>query len=105
MQTILSEHWHHLPQDEVLDLLGTDADRGLDSFEINRRQEHFGPNELSPRKGHGPLVRFLLQFHQPLIYILLAATLVTVFLQEWVDAAVILGVVLVNACVGFLQES
>jgi len=105
MQTILSKHWHHLPADEVLDLLDTDVDRGLDTFEVARRQGHFGPNELTGQEGQGPLLRFLLQFHQPLIYILLAAALVTAFLQEWVDSGVILCVVLVNALVGFIQEA
>ena len=50
-------------------------------------------------------MRFLLQFHQPLIYILLAAGTVTALLQEWVDAGVIFGVVLVNAFIGFIQEA
>ena len=50
-------------------------------------------------------LRFLLQCHHPLIYILLAATVITALLGEWVDASVIFGVVLVNAIVGFIQES
>jgi Ca2+-transporting ATPase len=52
-----------------------------------------------------PFKRFLLQFRQPLVYILMAATLVTAFLQAWVYSAVIFGVVLINAVVGFLQEA
>lgn len=105
MQTILGKHWHNLPADEVLDLLETDPDKGLDTFEVARRRKHFGPNAITQRKGQGPLLRLLLQFHQPLIYILLAAGLITAILQEWVDSGVILGVVLVNAFIGFLQES
>ena len=105
METILSRHWHHLPESEVLDLVETDLDRGLDLFAVENRQERFGPNAITQRKGHGPLVRFLLEFHQPLIYILLAAALITALLQEWVDSGVILGVVLVNAIIGFVQES
>ena len=69
------------------------------------RQKHFGPNRLTLKKGKSPLVIFLLQFHQPLIYILLAATAVTFALQEWVDSGVIFGVVLVNAVIGYIQES
>jgi magnesium-transporting ATPase (P-type) len=57
------------------------------------------------KKQKGPLLRFLLQFHQPLIYILIAAGTVTLFLQEWVDSAVIFGVVFINAIIGFVQES
>ncbi len=105
METILSRHWHHLSESEVLDLVETDLDRGLDLFAVEIRQERFGPNAITPKKGHGPLVRFLLEFHQPLVYILLAAVLITALLQEWVDSGVILGVVLINAIIGFVQES
>ena len=105
METILSRHWHHLPESEILDLVETDLDRGLDLFAVENRQERFGPNAITQRKGQGPLIRFLLEFHQPLIYILLAAALITALLQEWVDSGVILGVVLVNAIIGFVQES
>ncbi len=105
METILSRHWHHLPQSEVADLLKTDMERGLELFEVDKRQERCGPNTITQRKGHGPLIRFLLEFHQPLIYILLAAALITALLQEWVDSGVILGVVLINAFIGFIQES
>jgi magnesium-transporting ATPase (P-type) len=104
MQTILSHHWHQLPAAETLDLLDVDPDRGLDQFEVGHRQERFGRNVLTSRRAQSPLVLFLLQFHQPLIYILLAAVLVTAMLGEWIDASVILGVVLVNAGIGFIQE-
>jgi hypothetical protein len=86
-------------------LLDTDPEQGLDPFTLADRQEHFGPNLFSAKRGRGPLVRFLLQFHQPLIYTLLAAAIVTGVFKELVDALVILAVVVVNAVVGFLQES
>jgi cation-transporting ATPase F len=105
MDTLISKHWHHLPQDEVATLLDSDAVKGLDRFAVGRRQTHFGPNRLTVKKGKNPLVVFLLQFHQPLIYILLAATVITFALKEWVDGGVILGVVLVNAVIGYIQES
>ncbi|MEW8185750.1 MAG: cation-transporting P-type ATPase [Candidatus Thiodiazotropha endolucinida] len=105
MDTLLSRLWHHLPADEVEKLLETSATKGLDIFELEHRHAHFGPNRLTPQKGKGPLELFFLQFHQPLIYILLAAALITFLLQEWVDSGVIFGVVLVNAIVGFIQES
>ncbi|MES9824585.1 MAG: cation-transporting P-type ATPase [Candidatus Thiodiazotropha endolucinida] len=105
MDTLLSRHWHHLSADEVEGLLESSATTGLDIFELEHRHAHFGPNRLTPQKGKGPLELFILQFHQPLIYILLAAALITFLLQEWVDSGVIFGVVLVNAIVGFIQES
>ena len=105
MQTILGKHWHHLPREEIIGLLGSDIQRGLDIFEVKHRRQHFGPNVLTPKKGRGPVIRFLLQFHNPLIYILLAATAITAVLKDVIDAAVIFGAVLVNAIVGYLQES
>ena len=96
---------HHLPIHEVVVLLETDLVKGLETEEAGRRLERFGPNVLPKFRRHGPLIQFLLQFHHPLIYVLLAATAFTLLLGEWVDAGVIFGVVLVNAVVGFLQES
>lgn len=94
-----------MPSSEVLDLLESDQEKGLDIFEVKHRQERFGSNALTQRKGQGLLVRFLLQFNQPLVYILLAAVFITAILQEWADSGVILGVVLVNGVIGFVQES
>ncbi len=105
MEELICRHCHQIPAEEAAMLLETDLKRGLSLFEVKRRQKQFGPNTVSEKKGRGPLVRFLLQFHQPLVYILLVAAGVTGFLEEWVDAMVILGVVLVNAVVGFIQES
>ena len=105
MQQLIGKHWHHLPAEEVLDLLETNPEKGLDLFDLEDRRKHFGYNMITSKKGKGPLLRFLLQFHQPLVYILLAAALVTLVLREWVDSGVILGVVFINALVGFLQEA
>lgn len=105
MQDLLEKHWHHLPATEVLDLLDANGERGLDLFDISERQTRFGPNALTPPKGKRPLRRFLEQFHQALVYILLAAILVKLALGGYVDAAVIFGVVLLNAILGFVQEN
>ncbi len=102
---LIARHWHHLPITEVADLLEADRKKGLDRFEVTHRLEAFGPNVITAQKGQGPLIRFLLQFHQPLIYILIAAGVVTALLKEWVDSGVIFGVVLVNAFVGYIQEA
>jgi Ca2+-transporting ATPase len=105
VDSIPSQPWHHLTSTEVASLLESDPERGLAPDEAERRLARFGPNCLTPAKGRGPLLRLLLQFHQPLIYLLLASSAITAALQEWVDASVILGVVLVNAGIGFIQES
>ena len=96
--------WHQLTAEEAVARQETDLSRGLSASEAADRGRRHGPNVLTPRRGHGPVVRFLLQFHQPLIYILLAAVVVTALLDDWIDAGVILGVVLVNAIIGFIQE-
>ncbi len=105
METLIERLWHHTSADEVVRLLTSDPDKGLDRFEVEARQQHFGPNAIPLRGGPGRLIRFLLQFHQPLLYILLTAAVITALLDEWVDACVIFGVVLVNAVIGYLQES
>lgn len=102
---LIARHWHHLPIGEVMELLEGNREQGLDRFAVEHRLETFGPNAITAQKGQGPLIRFLLQFHQPLIYILIASGLVTAFLGEWVDSGVIFGVVLVNALVGYIQEA
>jgi len=105
LQNLLGRHWHHLPTSEVGQLLETNLDTGLDLFEVKHRHERFGPNRLTPRKGRSAWMRFLLQFHNPLIYILLAAGGVKLAMGGFVDAAVILSVVLINAVIGYLQEA
>ena len=105
MEEIICQHWHHCRAEDVAEFLNTDPARGLQAFEAKHRLERFGPNVVTAKKQAGPLKRFLLQFHQPLVYILLSAGIITLFLREWVDAAVILGVVLVNAIIGFIQEA
>ncbi|EMI21139.1 cation-transporting P-type ATPase [Rhodopirellula maiorica SM1] len=105
METLNERLWHQTTAEDAVRLLESNADRGLDRFEIEARQQHYGANSLPARSGPGPLIRFLMQFHQPLLYILLTAAVITALLDEWVDASVIFGVVLVNAIIGYLQES
>ncbi|MCZ7687275.1 MAG: HAD-IC family P-type ATPase [Sandaracinaceae bacterium] len=90
---------------EVARLLETDPERGLDLLQLDDRRERFGPNALRPRERARWLELLASQIHQPLVYILIAAGVVTAVLQEWVDAGVIFGVVVVNALIGFVQES
>ena len=104
-ESLRKKAWHSLPAPEALKLLEVDAEKGLSEEEVIRRQQVFGMNILTPKKGKPAWLRFLLQFHQPLVYILLAASLITLLLKEWIDSGVIFGVVLINSIVGFLQES
>lgn len=96
--------FHSVPVTEALTVLESDAALGLTGEEAVARIEIFGPNRLPGLKRHHPLLRFLGHFHNVLIYVLLAAGLVTAALQHWVDTFVILAVVIVNAAIGYIQE-
>ena len=95
--------WHGIAAEEALAAQQTTV-HGLSAEEATRRLAGHGPNLLTPPAKRGPLVRFLLQFHNVLIYVLLAAAFVTALLAHWVDTAVIVGVVVINAVIGFIQE-
>ena len=96
--------WSTLTCDEALKRQATDAHTGLGSDEVARRLAQHGPNSLPASRRRGPWLRLALQFHNPLIYVLLAAGMGTFFLKDYVDAGVIAAVVLVNAIIGFVQE-
>jgi magnesium-transporting ATPase (P-type) len=94
---------HALPFDAIMADLRSDRD-GLSSDEAARRLERLGRNRLPEPPKEGPLKRFFKHFHDTLIYILIAAGGVTAVLGHWVDTGVILGVVVINAIIGFIQE-
>jgi magnesium-transporting ATPase (P-type) len=95
--------WHALEAGEVEERLGT-GPGGLPAADAAARRETYGPNRLPTRPPPGPLVLFLRQFKSPLIYVLIAAAVVSAGLGDWRDAAFILVVVLANALVGTFQE-
>jgi len=95
--------WHNLASGKVLDLLGT-APAGLGEAEVQRRLGIHGPNRLPEPPRRSVFIRFLLQFHNILIYVLLGAAVITALLNHVVDTLVILAVVIVNAVIGFIQE-
>ncbi|MDQ2068826.1 cation-transporting P-type ATPase [Natronospira bacteriovora] len=77
---------------------------GLSDRQVAEQRERHGENRLPEPRRRGPLMRLLLQFHNVLIYVLMVAGAITILLQHWVDAAVIFGVVVINALIGFIQE-
>jgi len=95
--------WWHLPVDEVEGRLGSRVD-GLSSEEAARRLLEFGPNRIRAEEVAPWWSLVLHQFRDPLIYILLAAAGVTLAIRDYLDAAVIMAVVLLNALIGFIQE-
>ena len=94
---------HATPAADCLASLAATPD-GLTATEAVRRLAEHGPNRLPDVRARGPVVRFLRQFHNVLIYVLIGAAVVTGALQHWVDTGVILAVVLANAVIGFIQE-
>lgn len=99
----LKQPWHALDSSEVLRLLDAQAE-GLSPEEAASRLARYGPNRLPEGRRVSPLRRLLRQFHNLLIYVLLAAGLIAALLGETVDTLVILAVVLINAAIGFVQE-
>jgi magnesium-transporting ATPase (P-type) len=95
--------WHSLEIEEVLQKLSSER-KGISSQEARERLSKYGPNQLPPPSSRSPFKRFFMQFHDVLIYVLLGASAITALMADWVDAGVILGVVVINAIIGFVQE-
>ena len=95
--------WHDMAPDDALTALEASR-QGLSREEVARRLARHGRNLLAPARQRGALLRFLLQFHNVLIYVLLGAAAITAALGHWMDSSVILGVVIINALIGFVQE-
>ncbi|MFM7547802.1 MAG: HAD-IC family P-type ATPase [Cyanobacteriota bacterium] len=96
---------HAQPGSAVVQALASDPQAGLTSAEVARRQERFGWNALPEFPGQPAWLKLLLQFHQPLLYILLVAGLVKALLGSWTNALVIWAVTLINALIGYIQEA
>ena len=95
-------HWAQPPEAVLKGMETTEA--GLSASQAAERLERHGPNRLPEAPRPGPLRRFARQFNNLLILVLLAAALITALLGHWIDTAVILAVVVVNATIGFVQE-
>ena len=96
-------NWHKLSADSSLAALGTTID-GLDPQEAARRLAEFGRNDLPKRKARSPLAVYLGQFTSPLVYLLLAAAALSVFIGKLADALFIFVVLQINAVIGSVQE-
>jgi Ca2+-transporting ATPase len=95
--------WHAIPANEVITRVESAA-AGLTHAEAARRLARDGPNRIPAPRRPGQLQRFLAQFNNALVYILLAAGVATAALGHWTDTGVILAVTVINAVIGFLQE-
>jgi magnesium-transporting ATPase (P-type) len=97
-------HWHAMDSAEVLKELSTDPEKGLNQKEYSQRLEKHGKNKLPERKSRSWWMSLLSHFHNVLIYILLAAAIITALMDHWIDTWVILAVVVINAVIGYIQE-
>ncbi|WP_154694994.1 HAD-IC family P-type ATPase, partial [Legionella pneumophila] len=96
--------WHEQSAEAILATLNTTSEFGLSEDESKNRLKRYDLNCLPEPQRKNVYFRFLLQFHNILIYVLLGAALVTLLLQHWIDTGVILAVVIINALIGFIQE-
>ncbi|MFO7727155.1 MAG: cation-transporting P-type ATPase [Desulfonatronovibrio sp.] len=102
-ENIRIEHPHALSGQECLDALDSQRE-GLEPDEAEKRLESYGRNKLPEAERDNIIKRFFKHFNDVLIYILLVAAAITALLGHFIDTAVIMGVVMINAVIGFLQE-
>jgi magnesium-transporting ATPase (P-type) len=95
--------WHARETGEVLTALGASL-HGLTADEARARRARFGANRLAATRRRSEILRFLAQFNNVLIYVLLGAAVLALLIGHLVDAAVVLAVVLLNAIIGYIQE-
>jgi magnesium-transporting ATPase (P-type) len=96
--------WHALSTDQIVKRLQADPAKGLDIGEASERRAKYGPNRLPEGKKQSPFMKFLQQFNNILVYVLLGAGFVKMMVGLWLDSAIILSVVVLNALLGFIQE-
>ncbi|KZE65814.1 ATPase [Fictibacillus phosphorivorans] len=97
-------NWYQLPQDEIESILNSRMEEGLTKSEQERRLKLDGPNQLEEGKKQSAILMFLAQFKDFMVLVLLAATLLSGFLGEYLDAIAIILIVVMNGILGFIQE-
>ena len=105
MQEQVKSSCHSLSVLSVIELFNSNLETGLTAEDVAIRYEKYGYNQLPLKPQKPAWIKFLLQFHQPLLYILLVAGAVKAFLGSWTNAAVIWGVTFINAVIGYVQEA
>ncbi len=99
-----TKRWYAMSADEVVKAFEADTEKGLSDDEAAKRLEKYGRNEIPKAAGRTWWQRLLAQFNNVLIYVLIAAAVITALMDHWVDTWVILAVVIANALIGFIQE-
>lgn len=101
----LQVHWHALTQEEVLHHLDTKLQVGLTSAEVESRQKQFGLNQLQEAPRPGFLRMVFDQLKSFVVILLIVASVVSAVMGEFVEAAAIIAIVVLNAILGVIQES
>ncbi|WP_052507557.1 cation-translocating P-type ATPase [Desulfonatronovibrio magnus] len=104
-QELQETAWHTKDSSDLLSEFETDKQQGLSGDESKKRRDKYGPNKIRTGEKKSWYVILLHQFTDPLIYILLIAAVVSLFIQEIIDASVIMAVVILNGAIGFIQET
>lgn len=99
-----SMKWHEMGQTELLNITKTSIDKGLTEKEAGKRLERHGTNELQEGEKTSAVALFFSQFKDFMVLVLLAATLISGFLGEYIDAIAIIAIIFVNGILGFFQE-
>ena len=103
--------WQTLRKDEVLKNLGTNEKLGLSNEEVKQRQEKYGKNKLREKKKESLFIKFLKQFNDFMIIILIIASIVSAVVSkmqgenDYIDSIIIIGIVVFNALMGVIQEA
>jgi P-type Ca2+ transporter type 2C len=103
-QKFMNPNWHNLSIENIINQLSSSLG-GLTTSEVNHRIAQYGQNQLTGKKRVSPIIIFLRQFLSPLIYVLIAAAVIKVIVGSYIDACVILGVLVLMATIGFIQET
>lgn len=99
------EKWHQLSIDDTILKLNTSAENGLTHKQVEENRTNLGINALPEKKSKPKILKFLSQFNDVLIYVLLIAAIITGILGHFLDMTVIVLVAFINAIIGYVQES
>ena len=100
----MEQPFHSLSIETLTKNLHTNLENGLSSEEVQRRLTEYGPNELVSGEKISPIKMFILQFKDFIVFLLLGATLVSVLFGDYIEALIIVVIVLLNGVLGFIQE-
>ena len=95
---------HTLSVEEIVQSFDTNAEKGIATSEAENRTKQFGANIYEAQKQKSIWMMLLLQFKSPIVYLLLAAVIVTLYFKNYIEAGAIGIVILINALIGFLME-